>query len=343
MIGTVLRLATMAALALSPLRVSAEMPAGHNAPAFAQAVEAWLADDDKTALPALAELAKGGNRAAAILLDRIEEETPLSPYARGLGQEGRDALLQPEGGGHWTDALRDEAPMARAFADRYADGPIMPAVRDLLSMGETHAAVLTMMELPDEEWSLEALEIAGDAWLDPGLRFLVLLAAPGRLDAAITSHWLTLCQDNTTADAPFPPLNDLCKAGRPPVREAATMGYLMGLHFPGYEQFRTSIGDWLVGDPRMAPYGALCRAECAGAEPVCALALWRIARATKGNFWLPYAPSEALVGQARYLSSPRAEADLRRSSASGLAALEQGNGLAPDLAEPAQCIVRVLR
>ena len=71
--------------------------------------------------------------------------------------------------------------------------------------------------------------------------------------------------------------------------------------------------------------------------------LWRISRAARGDFWLPYAPSETLIGQERYLKSRRAVADLRRGSTWGLGLLNEGGGLAEDLSGPAQCIVKSLK
>ncbi|MEO1613642.1 MAG: hypothetical protein AAFU55_15000, partial [Pseudomonadota bacterium] len=45
-------------------------------PQLQGAIDAWLADDDAAALPAMSALAANGDDAAALLLGRIERMTP---------------------------------------------------------------------------------------------------------------------------------------------------------------------------------------------------------------------------------------------------------------------------
>lgn len=65
------------------------------------AIEAWLADDDAAALPALSRAAKAGDPEAMALLSRTEAVTPPggeTPFYRGLGRHERAELLRgPEG------------------------------------------------------------------------------------------------------------------------------------------------------------------------------------------------------------------------------------------------------
>ena len=78
---------------------------GLSAPASAQilnqAVEAWLADDDETALPFLGALANLGDAEAQLFLGQIERVTPPgadSPFVCSLNRRERISLLRaPKG------------------------------------------------------------------------------------------------------------------------------------------------------------------------------------------------------------------------------------------------------
>jgi len=72
---------------------------GQDDPRFRSALALWLADDDETALPELAALAAEGNRAAQVLLARIDA-TPWfqGPWLVGLPRKERNTLLRAPGG-----------------------------------------------------------------------------------------------------------------------------------------------------------------------------------------------------------------------------------------------------
>lgn len=80
---------------VAPLTLSAQ-PTGFDSPIFKQAAQAWLDDDDQTALPALAKLARANNHAAQVLLGRIAVR-PQGPWLSALSQDQRDALLKAPG------------------------------------------------------------------------------------------------------------------------------------------------------------------------------------------------------------------------------------------------------
>lgn len=68
---------------------------GADSPELAQAVTAWLNDDDRSSLPALAQLAARGNIAAAMLVARIERTTKFAtPYVRSLSRADRLRLFR---------------------------------------------------------------------------------------------------------------------------------------------------------------------------------------------------------------------------------------------------------
>ncbi|MGB0411252.1 MAG: hypothetical protein ACPGFA_06675 [Pikeienuella sp.] len=130
--------------AVTALAASAQ-PAGHDAPAFKQAVEAWLDDDDQTALPALAKLAHEDNRAAQVLLGRIATR-PMGSWLAEMGRKERMALLRAPGGLSGTSWLKVAAeagdPLAQLFLDSVDPRAGAGAVRTLIEAKELAAALV---------------------------------------------------------------------------------------------------------------------------------------------------------------------------------------------------------
>ncbi|MGB0506785.1 MAG: hypothetical protein ACPGGK_11385 [Pikeienuella sp.] len=83
-------------LLLTPLFATAQ-PADHDDPRLQTAIQAWLADDDQTALPALAKLAAEGNTSAQILLGRLTNR-PMSRWLADMNRKDRNKLLRAPGG-----------------------------------------------------------------------------------------------------------------------------------------------------------------------------------------------------------------------------------------------------
>ena len=118
----------LAILLLVAMPVRAEMPEGHDDPAFQAATQAWL-DGDNTSLTALARLAQDGNLAAHILLARIEATYSFRKYTDKLAAGERDRLLA-------------SSKLAAAFdATSDPEGDWVEAFERLLLLGENGAAL----------------------------------------------------------------------------------------------------------------------------------------------------------------------------------------------------------
>lgn len=129
---------------LTPITASAQ-PAGHDTPAFQQALAAWLKDDDQTALPALAKLARADNRAAQVLLGRIATR-PMGPWLVKMDRKERMALLRAPGGLSGTSWLKVAAEAGDELAQLFLDSADPRAgtgtVRALVEADELAAALI---------------------------------------------------------------------------------------------------------------------------------------------------------------------------------------------------------
>lgn len=118
------------------------------ATSFDNALDAWLADNDYKALPALAELARTGDTDAQLLLGIIATR-PHSPYVLNLPRKDRKNLLRAPGGlsgKSWLKVAAD-AGNARAQALVAVQAPPFAtgAIAELLELGEDDAAANAMI------------------------------------------------------------------------------------------------------------------------------------------------------------------------------------------------------
>lgn len=264
----------LTAAALAQVALPGAMEAG-----FVQARAAWLADDEETALVALAGLARSGNRAAQVLLGVIEKAPELQgPWLSRQSRDARVALMRAPGGmsgRSWLTEAADQ-PLAAAWLElmRADSGPEVGAA--LAALGETRAArvalaALAAREHPDlrERWS---------DWMDPELAFVVWPRATDALRDRLVA-----------AVGPDHPQRAMMGAPPPEGGWAA----------------------WLAGNPAAAPIRALCEAECPGSQPACRQAAHaalgsHIAALTLGS------PVEALISQDEFLASARGRAAVLR-------------------------------
>lgn len=124
---------------------------GAQADAFTVAVDDWLAGaDDLAALGALSVLANDGNRAAQILLSRIETR-PLTHahVTQDLERKDRIALLRSPGGlsgKSWMTQAATDTPLAAAFVALRDQTARADGARALMDLGEIDAALLPLQD-----------------------------------------------------------------------------------------------------------------------------------------------------------------------------------------------------
>ena len=139
---TLLTLLTLAA----PLRAEV---AGQRDPELQAAVGDWLSGNEADALPALAELAAGGNAAARLLLGQIDSFPTLQgDWLAGLPRADRIAVLRAPGGLsgiRWTRGLDD--PVSQVWARLWDTGATAQVILDFARLDEPRAARFAALTL----------------------------------------------------------------------------------------------------------------------------------------------------------------------------------------------------
>lgn len=252
---------------------------GTDVPAFSAALDLWLNDDESNALPALSVLARGGNRAAQILLGLIDKNPPLQgPWLAHLPRDERIALMRAPGGlsgQSWLNAAADE-PLAAIWLTLLSVDAGLSVVTQFTDMGETRAAreallVLAAREHPD-------LRLAPAEELDPELLYL---------------PWRTANDERRES------LLALVPAGHP-------QRTMMGASHDADALLR-----WLEQSPGALPLSLLCESRCADTRETCLTGAYQ-ALASHNALLMLGSPVESLVSQTDFLNSPRGQATVLR-------------------------------
>lgn len=257
---------------------SAETVPGQADPGFAAAVTLWLDGPEEAALPQLAELARGGNTAAQLLLALIDKTPSLQgPWLARLPRADRVALMRAEGGlsgASWVRAAAAQSPHAALWQRLWqADAPASLGL-EFVRAGEARAAREALIYATlREAGGLRALAV------DPEFPEAVLYLA--HLDGA-----------EVDADALHP--------GDPQRRVLSA-------------EVRTQdLDDWLASAPEALPARALCEARCGADVPACTQAA-NGALGSHAALLMLGSPSEALIDPDRFAESARGQtAFLRR-------------------------------
>lgn len=280
-----LRLAAILIALMSWPAVAATIP-GQGDGSYEAALAAWLADDEETALPALAGLASEGNAAAQLLLALIDKTPALQgPW---LAQQPRNARLEmmraPGGlsGLSWAHAAAETAPLARLWLRRWQVDAMPELVLEFAHAGEHRAARETLL-------ALAARERRGFAVLadDPGF--------PPELRTLIWREWEDAGEN----------------AERIAAERAAAHPGDPQLRMAGHDPDTASLADWLMQAPAAAPLASLCEAACPQSTQDCAQALYEVLGGHPAVLAFG-TPSETLIDSARFNSSPRGQAALLR-------------------------------
>lgn len=291
-IGAAVRLlGTALVLVFGASVLHAEAPGQADA-RFQAALDAWLADDDQGALPALADLAVADNRAAQVLLALIDvmPETQ-GPWLAAQSREARIALLRQPGGlsgRSWMARAAADAPLARLWLRRWdaMAGDEAATAMAFATLGERRAARETLIAMHARQRGGFAA-IADDPLYPPELRRLV---------------WLEWADDPAMADRAASEIAALAPGD--PQRVA----------FADIAPDPAARDDWLAEAPLAAPLRAFCTAACADTAPDCLRATLALLGGTPGLL-LFGAPSETLVPPEVWTHSPRGRAAILRRAA----------------------------
>ncbi len=284
---------------------------------FRRARAAWLQDDEASALPALAQLAADGTRAARLLLGRIDTMPILQgPYLAHLPAAERNPLMRaPCGlsGLNWRP-FAGEHPLVRALdtlrRPYSAEDGGMEAAETLKREGEPLAA------------RAAAMVLAGRG--HPGLRHMTpeTLRSP-----LIDRELLFLVWRHADRDA-----RDRVGAM---VSDIHPQRALMGL---SVAPEGTAL--WLRESRAAAPLVALCSVVCPADASACLTGAYR---AVGGHELLLRiaSPAESLISQEVVLASPRGRASVLRRMMLAHTLRARGEMLAR-LQERAPCLAAAL-
>ncbi|MCL4674925.1 MAG: hypothetical protein KJZ59_02585 [Pararhodobacter sp.] len=275
------RLAVAASVAALPLAALASPPKipGSEAPDFTQALETWLADDEATALPALAELAREGNHAARVLLGLIDKTPAMQgPYLAHLDRAERLALLRDSGGMSGRSWLSQSAdlPLAAAWMALWDVNADISVIDAFQALNEPRAAREALIVLAARE--NPALGRLPPEQVDPDLLYLL---------------WRSADPETRTT------ILNLVPTGHP-------QRLLIGDRIDARE-----IDTWLATSAAAAPLAALCDAVCPDSGETCRGAAYRVLNSHNALMTLG-TPSEALIGQSAFLASPRGRSTVMR-------------------------------
>ncbi|MEM8752212.1 MAG: hypothetical protein AAGF90_04480 [Pseudomonadota bacterium] len=295
----------------------------HVSERLAAAVEAWLADDDATALPALSELAGEGDEAAITLLGRIaaRPDATWTPYVAGLSREDREGFLNP--GGFDILAVRALAgdELAEAFIAAEKPEAGVEVAETLLAAGEEEAARAVIWRAMENGRVAEVLEQPADGALRGSLDYLYWIQAwvaaghasaepekwvtvgpeAGRASGLILASWLT---EFIAADKPLPPnLKRVAAAldgSTGAVKDDGEIEYL--------EKMLVRLGR---RDPALVPAAAVCKRLCADETGACMVESMRLLGGYDAAMEFD-TPLESVIPQMEFARSARAEGEFER-------------------------------
>ncbi|PTX05385.1 hypothetical protein [Pararhodobacter aggregans] len=253
---------------------------GAEAEAFVAARDAWLADDEGTALPALATLAAEGNAAARVLLGQIDKMPALQgPYLAHLPRAQRIALLRAPGGMSGRSWLAEEAghPLVAAWIALRTPGGGPDLITRFEALDEPRAAREALVTLAAREHP--DLTTVDPAAVDGDLLYLLWRAADAPHRAAIA---------------------DLVPVGS---AQWQMMGEVMDT--PALER-------WLMASTAAEPLLSLCRALCDDDQMAACLGAAYGALGSHDALLTLGSPAESLIAQEEFLNSPRGRASTMR-------------------------------
>ncbi|MBO9396700.1 hypothetical protein J7400_08410 [Shimia sp. R9_2] len=296
---------------------SAEVVDGANAADFERAKTMWLQGSDLDALQTLAELSRGGNVAAKILLSRIAQTPHLSGHvSEKLDRKERVSLFrEPKGlsGRDWLKSASNESDLAAAMwafqsSAASASNPVQ-YLEELIAHGEYKMALLYMKPLLFGEHGFSVAQLLVSHEADFGAagryvlgQFLVDTASKSAgsteysVQQADFAHGLSL-QSNQ---------NTLASIGSFPIGEA-------GITLPEDPQLRSEIADAVGALPEFEPLVNFCQQTCAPHDLQYCLASGAYAAPKGVLFPFPFAsPAQSLVSDEEYIQSGRVMLDVGR-------------------------------
>lgn len=280
---------------------------GSESVAYQDAVNLWLSGDDLPALQALSELANSGNAAAQILLARIGADTKLHKHVTAqLPRKERVSLLRKPGGlsgKSWLVTAQEQEPLAGAMHQLGQIGENPDAVRILLDQGELYLAANASERLLWLGKAAEVIEVYKGVSQVPELAKPVIKMAKKRKGEMAYVG---------SAKVPGVVLVDISSAPPNVAIEWFGVDFKMLRNRDGYLEFilkhLDSVESW-------TPLRSFCDRRCASTRDACIVTGGMFATQDAGRFSF-ISPSQRLISNKDYWSSPRMDQDIIRSYSS---------------------------
>jgi hypothetical protein len=331
--------------------VQANDLAGIDDPELLAATEIWLQDNDKDSLPVFASLAREGNKAARLLLARIEAtEQAAGHFVSGLSRKERIELFRSDSGKGlfrptWLKSEMQSGNKVAAVLLESSNTTVnLPAIRTLFEIGEEEAAYDLIREVAGVGSQADKEELASilpsDSELTPYLRAQINPTAnitPGRA----TLQWIVGGDAATQTEYVFPG----SEADTFAATDFVEFGYQNGVEATRFNQensYYDGLANWIEVAQATTPVARLCRQVCEN-EGIksCTITAFGLV----GGYYKAIkfdSPLQALIEQSRYLTSDRAVGMvLRRVSFVKTAA---GTPMISDaaLSEKSNCLARAV-
>jgi hypothetical protein len=334
---------------LPPAAAPAEMPEGASDPAFQEAVEIWLSDDDAASLPVFAKLAQEGNIAAQILLGQIEwERILLSPWVATLGLNERRAIFIGPGGRFgrsWLWVAAERSDFAEIFRAAQDFREMQAVVPELYELGESRATnrIIGLLWVAGEWDALVELESQGVLppeflWAAWNAAMKIQEKGPsdevvGRMHDFAATVGETDPELAAQLELSIERLAELEPGTPESIRSMRELAFQDFLNFASYTADRIRESD--VGKQ----VAAVCRALCPSQTESCTTA----ANPTHvlGGFPINVtlgSPAATIIPTERYVNSQRAIGELLRKHAWFLQSSNRQDEYIQKLADESQCL-----
>lgn len=276
------------------------------------AIRIWLDDNDRDSLPVIQSLARSGNRAARLLIARIEAvDREPKPFVLRLSRDQRhDLFRSPSKIGvfrrTWISTEAEGGnPHAIALQAATRLGINQSAVRRLVALGESEAAEHLIRKIAVDGRPSDRQAVAELLGRDHELRPYLQAFTPGpvRLSAGETAllHILSAIKNGGDIPGTGKAWNDAALF--------LDIGYQSGEQTPDFNAsnpYFASVGRWVLTASVTAPLANYCRSFCRQAEQ---LACANTALGLVGGYYEAVrfdSPLETLIPQKVFLASKRA-------------------------------------
>jgi hypothetical protein len=323
------------------------MPEGADDPAFQEAVEIWLSDDDATSLPMFAMLARDGNVAAQILLGQIESERHLlSPWVATLSlEERREIFIGPGGrsGRHWLWVAAERSDLAetyRAAQDFYEMRSVVPK---LYALGESRTVgrIIGLLWGPGEWDAL--IELESQRAVPPEFLWAAWTAAMKLQEKGPRDETLDQMHDiAATVREADPTLATQLERSieRLAGLEPGTPGAVRlnrKLAFQDFLSFRSYTADRIRESDVGKQIAAVCRAQCSSQAEACEAVGYPMFGDFPANTTLG-SPVATIIPTPRYVNSQRAVGELLRKHVWFFQSSNKPDEYIQKLADRSQCL-----